>query len=59
MVCETGETGENALFYCAFLLLSSTKRSLLTGLTGLPPFPLYLQEWDFEAGPKKLTHSDA
>jgi hypothetical protein len=28
----------------------------LTGLTGLPPFPLSLQEADFEAGPNKLIH---
>jgi len=28
------------------------QNEFLTGLTGLPPFPLSLQRWQFEAGPK-------
>jgi hypothetical protein len=27
----------------------------LTGLTGLPAFPLSLQKWDFEEGSNKLA----
>jgi hypothetical protein len=39
-ICETGETGENAVV---------EQIELLTGLTGLPPFPLSRRKWHFEA----------
>jgi hypothetical protein len=35
---------------------ASEQIKFLTGLTGLPPFPLFLQESDFEVGPNKLTY---
>jgi hypothetical protein len=44
-ICETGETDENPVV---------EQIELLTGLTGLPPFPLSLQKADVEAGPNKF-----
>ena len=51
-ICETGKTDETVKCCC----YEAQILTYLTGLTGLPPFPLSLQKSDFEAGPNKLTH---
>jgi len=52
-ICETGETGENAVVGARFRSIvdeTVNKSNFLTGLTGLSPLSLSLQKWPFEVG---------